>query len=193
MQVRAIIERNKINFNAVNVRLMQALLVASGPPPDEATTLAKAIFIWKNPTLHELVPLSQGGERSRCVSLGAPFHTFDDLGVVPGMTRELIQALAPHISFVQIQGTSPLTNDPVVRTALFKAGLVSRRLSILEQAHQKEDMENDQTLVVVDAKASFAGGVMLRHVEVTLLPQVRPVPWRVMRWETGDVERSMNR
>ncbi|MBO1359907.1 general secretion pathway protein GspK [Acetobacter sacchari] len=182
VQVRSIIERNKINPNAVSVTLMQALLVASGTPPDKATVLANAIFAWKNPDLQEQAPSSQGREESRCVPLGAPFHTFDDLAVVPGMTRSLAQALAPHMSFAQMQPTSSLTRDPVVRAALVKAGLV-----IPGQAIQREDVEDEEALVVVDAKASGDGGAMLRHAEVVLLPDARPVPWRVMRWETSDI------
>lgn len=182
VQVRSVIERNKINPNAVSVTLMQALLVASGAPPDKATMLANAIFAWKNPDLQDQAPLPQGGEGSRCVPLGAPFHTFDDLAAVPGMTRSLAQALAPHMSFAQMQPTSSLTRDPVVRAALVKAGLV-----IPGQAVQTENVEDEEALVVVDAKVSYGDGAMLRHAEVVLLPDARPVPWRVMRWETDDI------
>ena len=54
---------------------------------------------------------------------GTPFRTTEELGLVLGMTPDLLARLSPHVSVLQDNEPDPAIADPIVLSALQKAGL----------------------------------------------------------------------
>ncbi|MBV1836756.1 type II secretion system protein GspK [Acetobacter estunensis] len=174
--VRSVDDRNRINPNVAGQALMAAFLTASGIPSDQAQTLAAGILAWRMPGYRSKENMT--GAKS-CTSMGLPVHTLEDLAAVPGMTVTLLHRIAPHLSFAQLHLPDGTSHDPVVRQAIARSSISNGS----DQMSNAGDVE-EESLIVVDATASHADHHMHRHAEVILLPDARPVPWRVVRWET---------
>ncbi|NHN87695.1 helix-hairpin-helix domain-containing protein [Acetobacter conturbans] len=174
--VRSVMERGKLNPNTASRALLQAFFTASGLSSEQSSMLAEQIFSWRNPDSdNQAGSLSIAG-KAVCTTTGAPFRTSDDLLAVPGMTSLVLKIVSPHLSFSELQQPSAATEDKVVRAALRQTGIAGNVV---------DEVSDEDTLITVDARVELRGGAIVRHVEVILLPDARPVPWKVMRWETG--------
>ncbi len=178
IMVRSQADRNRVNPGLAGQPLLAAVFAAAGLPADQSRTLSAAIFAWRTPGVAVSGGLSVAGGKM-CRPTGALFHTFDDLAAVPGMTPSVLYSLKPHLSFSQIQLPDLSSNDPLVRQALTRSGV-----SNSPDQKQDEDSIEDETLVSVDAVAAHGAWHVSRHAEVIILPDARPVPWRVVRWDT---------
>lgn len=177
--VRSQADRNRVNPNFAGQTLLAALFSASGLPTDQSQALSAAIFSWRMPDVAASGATGSIGGQKTCTPTGAPFHTFDDLSALPGMTPSVLNILKPHLSFSQIQLPDLSSTDPAVRQALTRSGISNSP----DQKPYNEQPE-EETLIGVDAVATRGAYRMNRHAEVVLLPDARPVPWRVVRWET---------
>ncbi|MFT8806569.1 MAG: type II secretion system protein GspK [Acetobacter aceti] len=169
-------DRDHINPNVAGQALLSSLLTTSGVSSDQANFLSASIMAWRMP--------GYKGEgnipgQAACTSSGQPFHTFGDLLAVPGMTPAILARIQPHLSFAQLHLPDQTSRDPIVRQAMLHSG-------VSMGADQKPDDTDseEETLIIVDAVASKKLARMSRHAEVILMPEARPVPWRVVRWET---------
>jgi general secretion pathway protein K len=169
-------DNDHINPNVAGQILMSSLLTASGVPTDQAGFLAASIMAWRMPGYKG--DANMPGQAA-CTSSGQPFHTFEDLLAVPGMTPAILARIAPHLSFAQLHLPDQTSHDPAVRKAMLHSG-------VSMGADQKPDDNSleEETLIVVEAVASNRVARMSRHAEVILMPEARPVPWKVVRWET---------
>jgi general secretion pathway protein K len=125
-EVRIDDEGARIDPNVAPVALMRALLRQCGATPNRAVTLAEAIAEWRSLDLLQ----SSGPERGAAYRIAGraylPPHTrfvsVDELGLVIGMTPDILTCLVPHVSVYSLAVPSLLTTtDPVVRRALTEA------------------------------------------------------------------------
>ncbi|MCP1236341.1 type II secretion system protein GspK [Gluconobacter kondonii] len=182
IRTRSQIRRDRINPNIASQPLMAALLMTQGFPSDQAASLAATLLAWRSEGFHV------ADRASACVSQGLPFHDLDDLSAVPGMTPLLLEGLVPHLSFAQQELPDLHTGDPSVRQALLKSGISSGA----DQTDPNSE-GNGGVLVSVDAIVFHGAFRMWRHAEVIMLPDERPIPWRLVRLETLTPESSSSR
>jgi len=118
MEIRLEDENGKVNPNFAPVEMIQALIVQVGVPAQDAAKLAARIDRWRTPgnqavqlASTQAVPLPQAQG-------GSPFETIDELGLVPGMTRDLLARLKPHLSLFSNFDPDATTRDPVIAAAI---------------------------------------------------------------------------
>jgi general secretion pathway protein K len=125
-EVRIDDEGEKIDPNVVPLVLMQALLRACGATPKTAEQVSAAIVEWRS--LDVLQPTVD--ERARQYRLAGlsyippnkRFVSEDELGLVLGMTPDLLTCLTPHMSVYSLSVPSlQSTDDRVVQRALTEA------------------------------------------------------------------------
>ena len=115
-------EARKVNPNFAAPDLLARLLAASGADPATAATVAQAITQWHSAGAHEMVVAQYRKAGMPAAPDGAPFRSLDELGLVMGMTPELLARLRPHLS-VYAQGPIDFEQaDPVVREAVLGLG-----------------------------------------------------------------------
>ena len=115
-EVRLEDENGKVNPNFAPTEMVQALMVQVGVPAQDAAMLAARIDRWRTPG-RQTVQLAS----TQAVPLlpeGGPFETIDELGQVPGMTRDLLMLLKPHLSLFSNFDPDATTADPVVAAAI---------------------------------------------------------------------------
>jgi len=116
-----------INPNTANDALLSALLAAVGADAGTSRDVAAAIEDWRSAG----TAARQYGARAaeyRAAGRnygppGTPFRTTEELGLVLGMTPDLLARLSPHVSVLQDNEPDPAIADPIVLSALQKAGL----------------------------------------------------------------------
>ncbi|WP_438383812.1 type II secretion system protein GspK [Asaia sp. BMEF1] len=118
-------QASRVNPNTAPRPLLAALLQQSGAAPAQADGLAGNLVAWRN--------RSQGddpSEQRRYLAAGlpyrpphAPFQTLQELALVPGMTRPLLDTLRPHLSLTQTEDLRLPITDPFTRAALARSGI----------------------------------------------------------------------
>jgi general secretion pathway protein K len=122
-KVRIDDENGKIDPNVAPAALMQALLRECGATPKTAAELGDRISEWRSLDLLRSAGTA-AASRYRAAGRGyvpphARFVSEDELGLVLGMTSELLACLEPHLSVYSLSVPSlQTTTDPVVRRAL---------------------------------------------------------------------------
>ena len=129
-------ESGKVNPNTASQEQLRALLQASGANAAQAVAVAEAIVQWRFPRTAQQpgLGLGLGGlsgppqepapvQAYRAAGLeysppGAPFESLDELGLVLGMTPDLLDRLTPHLSIYNESDVDPSFADAVVRQAL---------------------------------------------------------------------------
>jgi general secretion pathway protein K len=95
-------EDDKVNPNAASMGQLQALLRQTSPNPRSADALAAAIVDWRTP--RDLTrPTGEGSPAAAIagsddISPGRPFGSLEELGLVSGMTPEILERLRPHLT-----------------------------------------------------------------------------------------------
>jgi general secretion pathway protein K len=124
--VRVEAEADKVNPNVASARLLQALLVQVGADPETATAVAASIVEWRltsGNTNRPSATMARYAAANRAYApSGAPFASPDELGLVMGMTPELLARLRPHLTVFTDSDPSAATQDVVVAQALAAAG-----------------------------------------------------------------------
>ena len=125
VEVRIDDEGEKIDPNVAPAVLLQALLQECGAATKTASDLATAIYEWRSIDLLRSSGSADARYRAaRCDYLPphARFVRQDELGLVLGMTSDLLACITPHISVHGLTVPSlQTTSDPVVRQALGNA------------------------------------------------------------------------
>jgi general secretion pathway protein K len=179
LAVRVTDPRGLLNPNHAPPPLMAALIRAVGGDDATADAIAAAIFDWH--TQGQIV--SPGGaKRAQYEAAGrglAPsgraFADLDELGLVLGMTPQLLAALRPHLSLVNFSRIEPQLADPAVAQALTASGV-----------GQPGD-DNARPVVLVRAEATLARGTrFVRRAAVQLDPTDASHPARFLTWRSGD-------
>jgi general secretion pathway protein K len=126
----------RLNPNRAGQPLLAALMVVlGGAAPAQAMQLAGEMVDWRTNTVSSLV----GGlkaDQYRAAGLnylpsGRPFVSVDEIGLVPGMTPTLLNALRPYLSVYQPD--DPVAGDAsTLRAALPLAESFAHRPPVLE-------------------------------------------------------------
>ncbi len=170
----------KINPNAADEPLLDAMLILCGASAGEISGIAQAIMTWRAP------PAVPGGGVAtyRAAGLnyappGAPFETNDEIGLVLGMTPALQACLLPHLSVYQDNDTPSLAAaDPFVAQALALVARQSGEGSVLAG-----DATGDPTVTITAAAVGPGGGRFTRQATVRLVPGRLGRPFRVLTWQ----------
>lgn len=102
-------ESGKVDINAADLDLMAALIQSVGMEREPARKVAAAIMDWRDP---DTLTQAEGGAEDPDYSAAerpygakdAPFETVAELQLVLGMTPELFEKLAPHLTVYSGQG-----------------------------------------------------------------------------------------
>jgi general secretion pathway protein K len=126
VRVRVEDEAGRINVNVAPPGLLAALLLALGRPADQAVTLAAAITDWHTPTTRA-EPNGAKAPAYRAAGLdygprNAPFQSIGELGLVLGMTPEILAALKPHVTVFTEGDVDRSIADPAVQEAIVRFG-----------------------------------------------------------------------
>ncbi len=101
--VRIVDESGKVDLNAADLALLSSLMRAAGAAPSQADAVAAAIADWRD---SDSLSQPQGGaEDPQYAEAGrdygakdAPFDTVAEVEQVLGMTPELFEKIAPHLT-----------------------------------------------------------------------------------------------
>lgn len=103
VQVRIVDETAKVDLNAADINLLSSLFQAVGAEPDVASAVAAAIVDWRDSD--SLSQPSGGAEDPHYASAGlpygakdGPFETVGEVEQVLGMTPDLFEAAATHLT-----------------------------------------------------------------------------------------------
>ena len=122
LTVRIADEARKINPNFVPPDLLAALLTGVGADPRRAAELGQAISDWHVPGSRDVMVARYRAAGMAAAPTGTLFRSIDELGLVIGMTPDLLAGLRPHLS-VYAQGPLNFEQaDPVIREAVQRLG-----------------------------------------------------------------------
>jgi general secretion pathway protein K len=136
--VRVENESDRVNLNTASGALLRALISQAGSEPATADRLAAAILDWRTSGANP----RRGGAKAadyRAAGLaygppGTPFQTVDELAGVLGVTPDLFERVAPHLTVLTDGDPDLSTRDPVVARALTDASGVADDIGGSQQA-----------------------------------------------------------
>ena len=173
----------RINPSLATPQLLAALLQGDGMEKGRAMRLAAAIVDWRS--VGEVT--SPGGAKTpqyRAAGLpygppGEAFRSPEELGLVLGMTPEVLARLAPHLS-VWTHGRIKLEHaDPVVVHAVEEI-----RSDGIGQLQQVPESEMAPLVAEIVARVTLREAQAERHVVVRFDPAEAetPQPWHILAW-----------
>ncbi len=170
--IRIADEDRKVNPNLAPPDLMAALLGASGVDPSAAASLAQSIAAWHMSSGHEQLDAQYQAAGRTAGPSGVPFRSVDDLGLVIGMTPQVLARLRP---FLSVYAATPLDGDqadPVVRDALRSLGTVATAAP------------SPPTVIEITSDAQARDGSrFIRRAVVQLGQDEVGRPFRTLAWE----------
>lgn len=164
LEIRVFNEASRIDLNAVQSDLLQALLAVLGVEPEAAASLTNRILDWRDEDDLRLVDGAEDGDYEAAgLPYGAkdrPFDSVEELQQVLGMTRALYRELAPALS--TDAGSEQV--DEELATPLVLAAL---RGIALEEAEEEVRLRHEPVVPGAEpAEAGIRGGPLYR-VRVT--------------------------
>jgi general secretion pathway protein K len=183
-EVRINDEGEKVDPNVAPVVLMQALLRECGAAPKAAAELATAIYDWRSLDLLRSAGAEEAS-RYRLAGRGytpphARFVSSDELGLVLGMTSELLACLGPHLSVYSLSVPSlQTTTDPLVRRALTDAYPYDTPQTVTA-------VLRETAVIRITAVSHQTGGGRFRRVAVVRVIPVEPdqdFVYKILLWE----------
>jgi general secretion pathway protein K len=172
-------ERINPNFSAPS--LLASLLAEAGLTPARALDVGRRIVDWRTATPFSI----EGGlklDRYREAGLpygppGRPFISIDEIGLVPGVTPDLLDRLRPYVSVYQ--SGDPTLAGGAPRTAIQNAEMINH-------APVLAGFTRPDRTVQIRAEASVAGGIRLVRTAVVRL-RTQPPPgepaWQILAWD----------
>ena len=174
VQLRIRSEAGKVNPNTASPELLQALLHAVGADQRSAASIAAAITEWRFPDAQSRASQYRAMGHGYGPP-GAPFETIGELGLVLGMTPELLARLSPHLSLYHDGEADPAAADPVVLQAMRALGSVPPSAGVA-----------DEIVLAITAAAEGVNGTrFVRRAVVRLGGPDRGRPYRILTWESG--------
>lgn len=176
--LRVMDEFGKINPSLASPAVLAALLRAVGEGADRADELAANIVQWRYPSAEDAAT-GEKAQRYRAAGRdyappNANFQSVGELGLVLGMTPDLLQRLAPHLTLYTDTDPDARRADPVVARALALAG-IPVATGVLPPARV--------VTIVADAVADN-GARFARQALVSLGPDKAGRPFRIVAWMT---------
>lgn len=170
---------NFVNLNTATPALLRALLLGVGANDVQATALARAIVDWRETGNG---PAVAAAKRQRYLAAGlgytppeAPFRSVEELGLVLGMTPDLLARLEPHLTVWSSYGPVPTSTDPVVRNAMER---------VRQEGGDLPDDENyEESRVLVITAVSGEGVPRARRAALRFDLNERNQPCSILAWQ----------
>ena len=176
VRITLIDDLTKVNLNLAPVHLLSRLLVSVGVESAKANQLANSISEYRGTaprqlsqeSLYQAAGLGWGPKRM-------PFEALEEVQQVVGMTPDIYERIAPHITIYSIAG--------VVLSGSENKGLSSL---VEETGSGLESIRNSpQTAFSIRAEARGPNSaVFIREAVVQLIPE-SPNPVRILSWRQG--------
>jgi general secretion pathway protein K len=184
VEVRIEDEGDRIDPNVAPRALMQALLGACGASPETAIELAAAIADWRSPDIFRSARTEKAAQyriaQYNYLPPGTRFVSVDELGLVMGMTPELLACLKPHVSVYSLSvPTLQSTTDYLVRRAV-------REAYPDDATHPVVAIINEVAVVRITAIAQGASGSRFQRIGVVRIPSVvrdDHFAFKILAWE----------
>jgi len=179
-EIRIANEGGKINLNTAQPEVLAALLHSVGADTATSRAIANAIVTWRFPDAGR----DPAAKRAAYLGAGrgyappnAPFEDVAELGLVIGMTPDLLARMAPHLTIFHDGEPDIRLAGPVVRQALTEAGGGV-------PPDPGGNVQEDVFEITAQAVES-GGGRFLRRgiVKRGLRPETRP--FNLLTWESG--------
>ena len=122
LDVRIRDESAFLNPNTAPPELFAALLIAIGAEPTQATAIAQSVVDWRAPGAREPVIQRYRSAGLSAAPTGQPFRSIDELGLVIGMTPQLLAQLRPHLSIFTEGPVQAARADTIIQSALRSLG-----------------------------------------------------------------------
>ena len=181
----------KINPNVVQAPVLRMLLVRLGVDSGRAAALAQAIVDWRTPSLVSLsgqpkyAPYDQARLPYR--PSNQPFDTLEELGLVVGMTPDVLMRMRPFLSLYQEGDEADETVDPVMAAADdaplvngtgWQLGATGRVMVV--------SIEATATAPGTTPGTSAGGGRFTRRATVRLRsePTLEQAVYEILTWDT---------
>lgn len=192
-------ESGKIDLNAADLDLLAGLIQAEGVERTPARRLAAAILDWRDPD--SLTQAEGGAEDSDYSSAGlpygakdAPFETVAEAQLVLGMTPELFEKLAPHLTVYSGQGRP---NEQYADAKVLQAMGVDAERALTERLRPRQPGEAAALVGAgtgtysIDSRARLRGGrvSVLRAVVRAGNSGLPGSAYTPLRWEAGAIVR----
>jgi general secretion pathway protein K len=184
-EVRIDDEGDRVDPNVAPAVLLQALLHECSATPKTAMELAAAIAEWRSLDMLQSTTGNAKAPQYRAAGLGyAPpntrFVSVDELGLVLGMTHDLLACLQPHVSVYSLSVPSSVTtSDPVIRQALTEAYPYDTAQSVTATVREI-------AVIRITATAQVLGGGRFRRVAVVRVAPAEPddaFTYQILSWE----------
>lgn len=180
VQVRIDNESGKLNPNTASQTLLATLLQNVGVGPANATSVAAAIVYWRSGQVELQAP---GTGPAAYIAAGrdysppqTPFESVDEVGLVLGITPDLLARLRPYLSIYYRGDPDPVIAAPVVRSAIQAAA---------DNGDPLLDTDPIPGIVVtVTASAVQPGGGRFTRRAVVQIAPASASGYQILAWET---------
>ena len=176
-------QRQRINPNLSSPAMLAALLSAVGVEPAQANDLSRLMVDWRTAATTSLAGGSKL-DRYRFAGLpygppNRPFASTEEIGLVPGMTQDLLARLSPYVSVYQTEDAHPATSASFTQNVLRDAALLGSGSAPVG------DNSPDQ-VVQIRAAAMLANGTrFVRRAVIRLAANVKTSQraWQILTWK----------
>ena len=187
IRMRVTSEAGRVNPGIASLELLTALVHACGADVPRATAIGSAMVAWRFPSAQGGYGITAYRQAGRAYGPpGQPFESIDELGLVLGMTPELLACLAPHLSLYRDTDPDPNAADPLVMRALTET---------LGAPPPLTDAPVDESVVLVRTEALGPKGLRATRQAILRLDQRQSapvdggtgtdatVPFRILGWQ----------
>ena len=173
LTIRIADEDRKINPNYASPELLQALMVAAGADRSTAANVAQAIADWHAPGARDPLVALYRTAGLAAAPTGEPFASVDEVGLVLGMTPDLLARLRPHLS-IYAEGTLNFAQaDPVIQAAMRSLG----------RGDVQPEVVRPTVLDITCDAQGRDGSRFIRHAVVALGQDRNGELFRTLAWE----------
>ena len=182
-EVTVLDHAGRVNPSLAPPKLLTALLRLDGVPEPRAARLAAALTDWHTA---DPMPLPGGAKAPQYRAAGLPYappnenyHSPAELGLVLGMTPDVLARLSPHLSIWNLGQIDLSRADPVVVRA------VQDTASDAAPPRPAPESPLPPMLVEIVARVTLPGARTLRRAVVYITPgdEEAPRPWHFLAWE----------
>jgi general secretion pathway protein K len=173
-------EHWRVPLNGSPPLVLAALLQEVGVEQRTAAALAERIVAWRNPPR---TGETENAAAAPYVAAGRqwgpphqPFRSVDELGLVLGVSPELLARLKPHLTVFVTALPDASTLDPVVGRAMARIAAGGTHLASFTEA----------PTIRVTATATTAGGVRFIRQAVLRASGKADAPVEVLDWQTSE-------
>jgi general secretion pathway protein K len=182
VSVRVDSEAGKINPNTAQPELLRALLHVTGADTATAARLAGSMVVWRFPDAQNTfggATTAQYRDAGRDYGPpGAPFQSIAEIGLVLGMTPDILARIAPYLSIAHDGAPDPRVAAPAVLAAIREATGADP---------QPQSGAPDERVVSITATASDArGGRFERRAIVRIGASDKIGLFQILTWEAPE-------